>query len=191
MGEIFVPSSLTGADAAKGILEQLEKLNDPENRKKIEADIMAAHKLNETEAKKAAEARSLIKKHQDILDETRRIYDATIKEKDDLAKEKSLFKLEMEAERLKLSVEKSTAQDAVNKAAELNKQTNSMKEDLADREALLRTNTEIQLSDVKRHTEEKLLLQKQKIDLDSYKDQILALDKQTNEKVEKLKQFNF
>ena len=70
--DIFVPPSLNNADAALNLADSLAKLLDPKERAKIADDIKAHHALNDAQAKKHTDALTLIKKHQDILDETKR-----------------------------------------------------------------------------------------------------------------------
>lgn len=188
---IYVPPSLSTADAVFNIAVQLEKLNSPTARKKIEEDIIAAHALNETEAKKLDEAKELIKKHSDILQETRRIADQTAQEKKDLNLEKTAFKEEMEGSNLKINARKSEVEDALQKATALNNQAIESHKLLNTREdELKRFRDDLEVRELKLK-KDMAALDKTKSDIDSYKESVLALDKQTKAKVEKLKEFNF
>src|ERR1700679_165376 len=70
---IYTPPSLNTADTILNLADSLVKLLDPKERGKIADEIKAHHALNDTEAKKHAEAISLIEKHKSILEETQRI----------------------------------------------------------------------------------------------------------------------
>src|ERR1700733_5271301 len=101
--DIFVPASLSAADANLSLAQSLAVLIDPKERAKIADDIKAHHALNESEAKKASDARNLIKQHSDILEETNRVTAQNKKDAADLVKKQADFKAESEAEKVKIS----------------------------------------------------------------------------------------
>lgn len=136
--DIFVPPSLSSADATLKIADALQKLLDPKERQKIEADVKAHHALNDAEAKKAEDARALIKQHQSVLDETKRISEKNKKEVEDLAQKQIAFNQDFEAERIKISEEWSNVKTAAETAKNLHSKAESMISDVAKREDDLR-----------------------------------------------------
>lgn len=191
MSDIFVPQSLNGADAVLAMVQQMENLLDNNKRKAMTDDIIKFHALNDTEAKKAADARALIKQHTDVLEQTRKIAADTDEEKKNLALAKQQFQVEMEAERAKLFIEKSDVKNAFEKAKALNDQAVEIQNNVTMRESELLKNKAEHVDNVKKHEEKEKALLKQKSEIDEYKRQVIALDNETKSKVEKLKQFNF
>lgn len=189
--EIFVPPSLSTADATLKIAEALQKLTDPKERQKIETDIVAHHALNDAEAKKASDARALIKQHQAVLDETKRIFEQNKKDTAALAQKQEAFRQECEAERLAISQEWSDAKTASETAKNLHTKAEGMINSVGKREDDLRRAKKEHEENLNKHEEAKKALKKQKDDVDEYKRQVLALDNETKAKVEGLRKFNF
>jgi hypothetical protein len=189
--DIFVPQSLNGADAVLAMVSQMENLLDTNKRKAMTEDIIKFHALNDAEAKKAADARAMIKQHTDVLEQTRKLAADTAEEKKNLALAKQQFEVEMQAEKAKLALEKSDVKIALDKATQLNSQAVEMKNNVTMRENELSKNKAEHVENLKKHEDEKKALTKQKADIDEYKRQVIALDNETKAKVEKLKQFNF
>lgn len=191
MSDIFVPPSLTGADAAKGILDLLEKLNDPNNRKRIESDIVAAHALNDTEAKKHADALKLIQKHSDILSETQKAQEQLKSDKIALDAKETSFKSEVEVEHAKLNAKTDAVKDDTQKAAELFAQANDLHNTIAVREDELRQAKEIYQANLVKYQADLEALKTKQNEIEKFRQQVLNLDRQTKEKVEALKKYNF
>lgn len=87
---ITVPPILENTQSAFDIIQTVLSA-DPKQIKKIEESIKEYHALNDTEKKKAAEARELIIQHQKVLSE---INNATLRlteDKDSLGKERQQF----------------------------------------------------------------------------------------------------
>jgi len=190
MGDIAVPHSLSNANAGLSLAESLAKLLDPAERKKIADDVRSFNALNETEAKQAKEARELIKKNGDILDETRKTEGRIAKEKKDFEQEKKDFASSSEAEKQKIAILKSEAEAEQEKSKkllnqiELNQNTlNDGKRDLAGK-----------IDQYKRDSD-KLANDRKKADDDlKESDRIKAeaenLLKSTKEKIAKLREHN-
>lgn len=191
MGDISVPRSLTAADAALSFADSLTKLIDPALRAKIADDIKAHHALNETEAKKADDARSLIKKNQDILDETIRISYQNKKCGEELDSQRFNFKADSESERQRIEDKWKEVKAAAAAASNLHVNAEKMIADVEKRENALKSDKIEHEKNVNKLTTDRSALEKERLDIDEYKNKIIALDKTTNEKVDKLKQFNF
>lgn len=189
--DIFVPQSLNGADAVLAMVAQMENLLDTNKRKAMTDDIIKFHALNDTEKKKADEARALIKQHADILEETRKLAASTAEEKKNLSENKKQFEIEMQEQREKLAIEKNSVKGALDEAKKLNDQAIEMKNNMTEREAELFKNKYAHAENINKFEEDKKSLEKQRSDIDEYKRQVIALDNETKTKVEKLKQFNF
>lgn len=191
MDGIFTPPSLNGADAVLAMVSQMENLLDTNKRKAMTDDIIKFHALNDAEQKKAADARALIKQHTDVLETTRKLAADTAEEKRNLALAKQQFEVEMQAERAKLSIEKSDVKTALDKATQLNSQAVEMKNNVAMRENELSRNKAEHAENIKKFGDEKIALENKQKDAEKFRQEVLSLDAATKAKVEKLKQFNF
>jgi hypothetical protein len=138
MSDIFVPASLSTADSVLNLAESLTKLLDPKERAKIADDIKAHHALNETEAKKSAEARALMKQHQDVLAENKKISEQNKADKDTLEQEKKDFNANCEIEKKKVSDKWSDVNLAAQTAKDLHDKAEGMINNVAGREEELR-----------------------------------------------------
>lgn len=191
MDGIYTPASLSAADAVLSIASQLEKLNNPSSRKKIEDDIVAAHALNETEARKASEARLLIKQHSEILEETKKTSEKNINDKNLLENEKSAFKAEIENENLKLNVRKSDIDKLFSEAKKLHDEAVEFHKNISIREEELNREKNTHKENIRKLSEKEGDLEKSRQDIEAARNQVMTLDKEIKAKVDKLKQFNF
>lgn len=189
--DIFVPPSLKSADASLSLAESLSILIDPSKRKAIADDIKAHHALNDTEAKKAEDARSLIKEHTSVLNETKASEQRINKATKDLETEKTNFKSEKDAEWAKVALAKGEAKDALEKAQMLHKQALDAQNKANQKEVDLNKAVDEHTINVKKLAQDKAALAEDYNELAKTKKEILNLDAQTKAKVEKLKQFNF
>jgi hypothetical protein len=191
MSDIFVPASLNSADVSLSIANSLSVLVDPKERAKIADDIKAHHALNDIEAKKAAEARALIKQHQDILNETNRVAEKNKADKEALEESQKKFNADCEIERQKIATKWSDVSDAAQTAKDLNAKAEGMINDVASREESLRKAKETHANDVKKLGEDAAALEEKRKGIEKFQIEVSALDTATKSKVEKLKQFNF
>lgn len=192
MGDIFVPRVLTDIESVIKFLTPISKqISDPKEREKIADDIKAFHALNEIEFKKSSDARDLIKRHSDILTETKKTEDNIAKQRGELANEKEQFNTEKEAEKAKINLEKSNVKEALEKAQDLHKQAVEIRDKAIAKESFLTKEKEAHEANVRAHIAEKESLENQRKEIENYKSQVLALDAQTKAKVEALKKFNF
>lgn len=192
MGDLNIPHVLTNADSAlKFLIPIVEQLSDDKKRKAIESDIKNFHALNDSESKKHDEAKSLIKKHSDVLDETRSIAESNKKEKETLAKERIAFSDEMAKEREKLAAEKLEVQKYANEAAALYAEAIKIQDVANVKEEGLVKQKEEHYAAVKKLLQDTEDLEAQRAELDKYRESILDLDRTTKEKLEGLKKYNF
>lgn len=191
MSDIFTPPSLSSANASLNIAESLAKLLDPKERQKIADDIKSHHALNDTEAKKASDARALIKEHSDILQETRNAEARIAKERKELEQEKSDFITEAHAERAKISLSKSDAKDALEKAQTLHQQAIDIQNRANAKELDLSRSLAEHAAATKKLLEDRRVLEKDRKEIEEFKKQVLELDAQTKAKVDALKKYNF
>lgn len=190
MADISVPHGLTQATAILDFADNLKKLLDPSERKKIADDIVQFQALNDTEAKKASDARLLMKQHQDVLDEMKKENDRIAAERKALKKEKDDFDEFRQKELAKIAEERSLAEnDKTNLVAGL------AQRDTIDRELRLREielnkkEKEVDLA-TKKLAEDTLALDKSRKEIESHKASVQELDQRINEKLEAVKKFN-
>lgn len=191
MGDISIPHALNQASLALSFVDSLSKLLDPSERKKISDDIKNHHALNESEFKKSEEARLLIKKHQEILDETKKVSEKNEQEKKGLEQEKMRFKSECEAESLSLFKKRSDADLSKENAEKLCKEAEEIQMKTNEKERQLNKDKEEHNKNVKQYIEDKRDLEKLRKETDKYKNEVVALDKETKNRIAKLKEFNF
>lgn len=189
--DIFVPPSLKNADASLSLAESFSVLLDPVKRKAIADDIKAHHALNDTEAKKAADALTLIKQHSDILAETRISEDKISKERKDLSYEQAHFKAEREAEWEKIRIARSDAKKALDEAQDLHDLAVDIQNKVNLKEAELSKAKDEHMVNVKKLSDDTMALELKRKEIEQFQKQVIDLDVQTKAKVEKLKQFNF
>ena len=191
MGDISVPSGLRNEDAALAFATSLQKLLDPIERKKVEAEVIAHHALSDAEAKKASDARALIKQHSDILEETKKISAQNKKDADILDQKQKEFYQQSEAEKLKISAKWSEVNAAQEEAKALHTKAENLINDVYSREEALRKDKELFAQEVAKLSKEKENVVEKQKDLDKQRVEIAALDSETKAKLEKLKQLNF
>jgi hypothetical protein len=138
MGDIFIPSSLSTADANLSLANSLAILVDPKERAKIADDIKAHHALNVAEAKKHADAIALIKQHQGILDEIKRTEAKNKQDSLDLDKAKKDFEIYCATEQGKIADKWSDVNTAAQTAKDLHTKAEGMINNVAGREEELR-----------------------------------------------------
>lgn len=189
MGDVFIPPSLSNADAiAKAIPILSTLVND---RKSIESDIKSFHALNDTEAKKAQEARSTIKIHEQTLVEIKKTEAIVEKEKVDLQKAKSTFEQEKADEYQKIANAKLPANEALVKAQTLLDESKARQSDVALREEALEQAKKDHAKLVEAHLQKEKESAVERKKMDDQKKAILALDKAITDKLETLKKLNF
>ena len=191
MSDISVPHSLNEAKATLNLADSFAKILDPNERKKIADDIVKFHALNDTEAKKAEDARNLIKQNADILAETQKTASQLAADKKELEQNKLTFATETATERNKIKDEWAKVKTASDAAKDLHDKANGMINDVTARESSLRADKEAHADNVKKLAAEQESLKSDRAKLDKYREEVLALDNETKAKVEKLKQFNF
>lgn len=191
MGDIAAPRNLSNANAILSLADSFAKILDPSERKKIADDIREFHALNETEAKKAEDARSLIKKHTDILEETRRNSASNEQERKDISQERIQFNTEMEAARAKIAFDKSEAKTALDTAQKLHEQAVDIQDKANFKEKSLNQGLQDHQINVKKLEDDAVALGKQRDDIEKFKQEVLAMEKETKAKVEALKKYNF
>ena len=136
--EIFVPASLNHSEVTLSIADSLAKLLDPTERQKIADDIVSYHALNDTEAKKHADALALINQYQGVLDENKRIANKIEVDKAALEQAKSDFDVYCNGERQKIADKWSDVNLAAQSAKDLYAKAEGMINDVASREEKLR-----------------------------------------------------
>lgn len=161
MSDIFVPQSLNQAVASLSIAESLAKLVDPKERAKIADDIKSHHALNETEEKKHSDALSLIKKHQEILDETRVVSEKNKIESESIDKKKQDTDQYCSEENKKIEEKWSVVKIAAETAKSLHTKAEGMINGVAAREDALRKEKEEQLNNAKKLEEDRKNLDKE------------------------------
>lgn len=152
--DIFVPASLTHADIVLSLATSFEKLLDPKERAKIADDIKAHHALNTIEAKKADDAKSLIKQHTAILDETKKISEQNKKDAEELHQKQITFDEASKAEMSKIKAERDDVEQSTKDAKTLHDKATSMINDVANRESDLKKDKETHKSKVNKQAED-------------------------------------
>lgn len=191
MSDIFCPPSLSAANAVLSLADSLTKLLDPKERAKIIDDIKTHHALNDAEAKKHAEASSLIKQNQDILDETKRLSEKNKADAEMVNDVRIKNNADISAEHAKLKTEKETLTAASQDALALHRKAEGMINSVARREEMLRIDKEAHAIAVKKLNDDTLALEEKRKGIEKFQQEVSAMDNATKAKVEKLKQFNF
>jgi len=185
------PPALNEADSALKFVTLFQKLMDPVQRKTIADDITAFHALNDTEAKKAADARDLIKKHTEILNDTKRISEQNAKDRKDLEQDKVAHNAAVDAANQKLTSDRNLLVDERAKAKKIADEGELAMSLALQKENELKITKSDHESEVAKLNKDKQDLADEKKKIDEYKKQVIALDEETKAKVAKLKQFNF
>lgn len=190
MGDISVPHSLASANAGLSLAESLARLLDPAERKKIADDVCAHNALNDTEAKKAQEAREMIQKHQVVLDETRALEGKLAKEKSDFEQEKIDFKSACDGENKKIGSIKADALAEQEKAKKLLNQIEAAQASFDKDKREMVTKAEQLKKD-----NEKLVIDRKKLDdelkkAEEIKSAALKLQSSMQIKLEEARRFN-
>lgn len=185
------PPQLSQLQSGLDSIKILSELNNPSSIKSIEQKIIAFHALNDTEAKKAQEARDLIKKHSDILEETKGIAAGNYQEKKSILTERKNFEDEKSEEYKKIDIAKGTVELRRQEAQFLMDEANSKQNDIALRETELNKAKTLHAENVAKLLQDQKSLSDERKKLESQKQAILDLDRETKAKVDALKKFNF
>lgn len=175
--DIFVPAPLSNLEA---IVKELAPVIDPSARKKIADDIAAFHALNAAEAKKAADARALIKQHQDVLAETKRITEQNKADAEQIRKDRENFVAEAKAEGEKLKAERDNLTTASKDAMRLHDEAVSKLEEAKTKENEIKEQRRLHAIDVQRLSDKENALNKEY-------EKVEAIKKQHTELLESIK----
>lgn len=185
------PQSLLNADATIDIAEALVKLIDPKERQRISDDIKAFHALNDTEAKQASEARVLIKRNADILKQNQETEERIAKVNNDLQSAQAQFEIDKKNALDDIATKQEEHDSAMADAVALSASAQTVLESVKAKELQLAADRSAYEIDVKKLGDDLKALDKRKKEIEAFKQQVLALNSQTEEKLSSLKQFNF
>lgn len=191
MSDISVPKSLSSAEAILSLATSLQTFIDPSERKKIADEVRAFHALNDTEARKAQEARDTIKQNSSILQENQKIAALNEQNQKQLVSDRAIFEEEKRHEYQKISDAKLPANEALVRAQQLRDEAKGLQDDVAAREKALDAERAEHEKNVLKLGQDKESFGEDKKALEEKRTAILNLEKQTNEKLQKLKQMNF
>lgn len=191
MADISIPHSLTQAEAVISLSSLLQKLMDVNERKSLADDIKAFHALNDTEAKKAQEARDLIKSHAETVEKIRATSLANKQASDSLSIERTVWEQKKMSEQAAIEEAKNNVASSLADAHALAEAATQMQNDLAVRESALEENKGAHAENVRKLLSDQNKLAEERQSLEAQKRAILDLDKDVKAKVEALKKFNF
>ncbi len=187
---ITIPPSLNSADANLALADSLAKLLDPKERAKIADDIKAHHALNDTESRKAEEARKIIAEHLSILEETKKISEQVAKDRKKLEEDRIKFAADIASDNVRVTEEKDRLDEKKKQNDGILKQAEEMKSDLVARELKLAEDRLALESEIKMLEEDR----KSFVDAKGQRQSVLDnLDKEIASKrevIDALKKFN-
>ena len=177
MGEIFVPAQLSNLES---IVKELAPVLNESARKKIGDDIVAFHALNESESKKAAEARALIKQHSDILEAAKKQAMQNKLDAETLEKKRLKTESDLKEKRKKLEEDSAALSTASQDALTLHNNAVEKLNEVSKRDRGLAAQKESHAIDVKTLADDRASLSKEY-------EKVEAIKKQHSELLESLK----